>query len=38
MWSWKICFDVMLKHKPYKIIGIDSGNSIIKENKKIQKI
>ena len=26
--------DVMLKHKPYKIIGIDSGNSIIKENKK----
>ena len=30
--------DVMLKHKPYKIIGIDSGNSIIKENKKIQKI
>lgn len=26
--------DVMLKHKPYKIIGIDSGKSIIKENRK----
>ena len=26
-----------VKHKPYKIIGIDSGNSIIKENKKFRK-